>query len=212
LGLDPDGAAGAVSALAAHRQVTSRPVVRWRVGTLGAALAAIVLARQDATTVGLDPIAVGIGFGLALLALAVIAGWRPGGADRRLAGAVVVGTVTGLGLIAVALVDDGRVPVLPGHAAAFAPWVVATVLVGWAEEAVLRGTLFDAVEASLGAAGAVVLTAIAFALIHLPAYGPGILPLDLGVGLALGGLRLLSGGVAAPTAAHVVADLATWWL
>ena len=34
----------------------------------------------------------------------------------------------------------------------------------------------------------------------------------LGVGLWLAGLRLATGGVAAPAIAHTVADLATWWL
>jgi hypothetical protein len=32
------------------------------------------------------------------------------------------------------------------------------------------------------------------------------------VGLGFAGLRLVTGGIAAPAAAHAVADLATWWL
>jgi hypothetical protein len=35
---------------------------------------------------------------------------------------------------------------------------------------------------------------------------------DFGAGLALGGLRLLGRGVAAPAIAHALADVATWWL
>ena len=56
------------------------------------------------------------------------------------------------------------------------------------------------------------MTSVVFALLHVPLYGWHVVPLDLGVGLWLAGLRLISGGVAAPAVAHVVADLATWWL
>ena len=56
------------------------------------------------------------------------------------------------------------------------------------------------------------MTAVLFALMHVPLYGWHVVPLDLGVGLWLAGLRLATGGVAAPAIAHTVADLATWWL
>jgi membrane protease YdiL (CAAX protease family) len=59
---------------------------------------------------------------------------------------------------------------------------------------------------------AVLVTSVAFAIMHVPFYGPHVLLLDFGVGLALGGLRLLTRGVRAPAVAHVVADAATWWL
>ena len=59
---------------------------------------------------------------------------------------------------------------------------------------------------------AVAFTTIAFALLHVPLYGWHVVPLDLGVGLGFAGLRLLTKGIAAPAAAHAVADLATWWL
>jgi hypothetical protein len=59
---------------------------------------------------------------------------------------------------------------------------------------------------------AVVATSLVFALIHVPLYGWHVVPLDLGVGLLLGGLRLVTGGVTAPAAAHTIADVATWWL
>jgi len=55
-------------------------------------------------------------------------------------------------------------------------------------------------------------TSLLFALIHVPLYGWHVVPLDFGVGLWLAGLRLLSGGVAAPAIAHTIADLATYWL
>jgi len=47
---------------------------------------------------------------------------------------------------------------------------------------------------------------------HVPLYGWHVVPLDLGVGIFLGGLRLAGGGWAGPAIAHAVADLATWWL
>ncbi len=55
-------------------------------------------------------------------------------------------------------------------------------------------------------------TTAAFALLHVPLYGWAALPLDLAVGLLLGGLRMVSGGWGAPAVAHTLADLAGWWL
>ena len=59
---------------------------------------------------------------------------------------------------------------------------------------------------------AVAVTSLAFALIHVPLYGWHVVPLDFAVGVWLAGLRLASGGVAAPAIAHSLADLATWWM
>jgi membrane protease YdiL (CAAX protease family) len=95
---------------------------------------------------------------------------------------------------------------------AFAPWVGVTILVASAEELVLRGALFDELHGNLGTVGAVLVTSIVFALMHVPLYGWHVVPLDLGVGLWLAGLRLATGGIAAPAIAHTIADLATWWL
>ena len=74
------------------------------------------------------------------------------------------------------------------------------------------GRLFDALRRAGGIAPAILITTVAFALLHLPLYGWHVVPLDLAVGLAFAGLRLATGGLAAPAAAHAVADLATWWL
>jgi hypothetical protein len=46
----------------------------------------------------------------------------------------------------------------------------------------------------------------------VPLYGWGAVPLDLAVGVWLGGLRLVTGGWAAPAVAHTFADLAAGWL
>ena len=106
---------------------------------------------------------------------------------------------------------SGQLPWL-APSAAFAPWAAVTILVASAEELVLRGALFDDLDGSLGTLGAVVVTSLVFALMHVPLYGWQVVPLDLGVGLWLAGLRLATGGIAAPAVAHSIADLATWWL
>ena len=95
---------------------------------------------------------------------------------------------------------------------AIAVWTPVVAIVAIAEEVVLRGVLFDAVRVWGGAGWALLATTVLFALIHLPLYGVGALPLDLAVGLLLGGLRIISGGVLAPAIAHVIADLAGGWL
>jgi membrane protease YdiL (CAAX protease family) len=85
-------------------------------------------------------------------------------------------------------------------------------LVAVAEEVAIRGALFAMVAARYGDGGALVLTTLLFAAMHVPLYGMGSLPLDLAAGLLLGGLRIVSRGVLAPAIAHVIADLAGGWL
>jgi membrane protease YdiL (CAAX protease family) len=194
-------------------------LARWLVPVaLLTGLAAIVAARWSATRAGLDPLATGAAFGLALGALALVAGGR-GAAYRASRRAFAVGIGMGFGLALVAIVLVGAaiagthlVPGLGRPATAFAPWVAITILVASTEEALLRGRLFDALRGAGGVMPAVAITTIAFALMHVPLYGWHVVPLDLAVGLAFGGLRLATGSVLAPAAAHATADLATWWL
>lgn len=100
----------------------------------------------------------------------------------------------------------------------YATWAPVVAAVAVAEEAFLRGTLFDAVAAGHREGGAdrqglaVVVGAALFALLHVPLYGWPIVPLDAAVGLLLGELRRSSGGWAAPALAHTGADLAAWFL
>lgn len=91
-------------------------------------------------------------------------------------------------------------------------WLPLVAMVAASEELVLRGALFAALETSHGEVAAVAVTAVLFALVHLPLYGLGAMPIDLAVGFLLGGLRVVSGGVTAPLLAHVLADVATAWL
>jgi membrane protease YdiL (CAAX protease family) len=121
----------------------------------------------------------------------------------------------GLGLLGVVVVClpvglAQAVAVKPLHdATGFLPWALAVVVVGGVEEVFLRGTLFDAVPRPRVA---VAVSALAFALLHVPMYGWGAVPLDLAVGVVLGGLRLEAGTAAAPVVTHVGADLVGWFL
>lgn len=94
----------------------------------------------------------------------------------------------------------------------FPTWAALVIPIAGCEEILLRGALFEACDRVIGPVGAVAVTSVAFALIHVPLYGPTALPLDLAVGVWLGGLRLVTGGVAAPATAHILADLCGWWL
>jgi membrane protease YdiL (CAAX protease family) len=182
-----------------------------------AGLAALVLVRAWATRAGLDALVVGAAFGIALAAMAVRGsrGLRlPGSVNvRSLAVGLVFGLVlVGLTAAGAAVGGSSFIPGLGRPAAPFLPWAAITVLVASAEEGLLRGPLFDASRRAAGIATALLVTTAAFSLMHVPMYGWHVVPLDLAVGLALGGLRLATGGVLAPAAAHTVADLATWWL
>jgi membrane protease YdiL (CAAX protease family) len=171
-----------------------------------------------------------VGFGVAL-GLRVVVG-SPDVARSVPAGLVFAGCLVGLSLAArVAVAWSWRavrvglvgvavlclpvgvthlVALAPLHpAAGFAPWAAAVVVVAGAEELFLRGALFDRLGAGRGA---VVVTAVLFALLHVPMYGWRAVPLDLAVGLVLGGLRLEARSPVAPAVAHVGADLVGWFL
>jgi membrane protease YdiL (CAAX protease family) len=105
---------------------------------------------------------------------------------------------------------DGVMPVLPLDG--YVPWAVGVVAVAVAEEALLRGSLFTALEQRAGTVAAIAATSLAFALLHVPLYGWTVVPLDLAVGVWLAALRASTGSVVAPALAHSLADLAGWWL
>ncbi|MCW2598928.1 MAG: hypothetical protein JWM02_757 [Frankiales bacterium] len=94
----------------------------------------------------------------------------------------------------------------------FATWAAVVTVVATAEEIFLRGTLYDAVDDLAGPVPAIVVGAVCFALLHVPLYGWHVLPLDLAVGLVLGGLRQSTGTPAAPAVTHVGADFVGWFL
>jgi membrane protease YdiL (CAAX protease family) len=176
---------------------------------LGLALA-VWVRWQVFTTGALDGVTEGLVFGLTLLAIASLGGLR---FSVPSAGPIAAGLASGVALVALsALTRWPQLPLVPGHAAPFVPWAAVTVLVASGEELVLRGVLWRWAAAAGGDIAALLATSLLFALIHVPIYGQGVILLDFGVGLIFGGLRLWFGGPAAPAAAHVLADLATWWL
>jgi membrane protease YdiL (CAAX protease family) len=123
-------------------------------------------------------------------------------------GAAAAGVLVGLSLVGLPTVTFG-----PRAATSTLLWWAPLVAaVAATEELVLRGVLFDALHSRSGDAVAVAVTAVLFAVIHVPMYGVDALPIDLCVGVFLGSLRVASGGVTAPLVAHVLADLATGWV
>jgi membrane protease YdiL (CAAX protease family) len=107
----------------------------------------------------------------------------------------------GLAAIAVALVAGGR-PV----ASPLAAWSLPlALLAAVAEEALFRRAAYSALERH-GVIVAVGVTAVAFALIHVPLYGWAVLPVDLGAGLLLSWQRWASGTWTVPAATHAAAN------
>jgi membrane protease YdiL (CAAX protease family) len=204
-GVAVDGWALAVRAAAGRRQALEPPLL---LAGLAAAVAVRVGVAGPAR--GTSP-AGGAAFGAALLLLATAAGWRPARLSGRVAAAGVAG---GLALLAVPFVAHiGAGPLRFGPpAAAFPLWLAVVTLVAVAEEALLRGALMTALLRHTRAEAAVLVAALAFAALHVPIYGWVAVPLDVAVGVWLGGLRLATGGAGAPAIAHTVADVATWWL
>ena len=174
-------------------------------------LGVVVAVRwQIFRTAALDGVTEGLVFGVALVAVALLAGVRPARPDWQ---AVAAGIAAAGVLVAISSLARWPLPPMSvGHAAPFIPWVAVTTLVATAEELVLRGSLWRWTAVAAGDLAALLATSAVFALIHVPVYGWHVVPLDFGVGLLFGGLRLWFGGPGAPAVAHVLADLATWWL
>jgi membrane protease YdiL (CAAX protease family) len=113
--------------------------------------------------------------------------------------------VLGLGLAAVLAATWMTAPPPPvptGGAGA----ILLTSLAAVSEEAFFRRFLYGRML-RYGAGVAVAGSALAFALVHLPAYGWPALPIDLGAGLLFSWQRWASGRWSVPAATHVVADL-----
>ncbi len=121
----------------------------------------------------------------------------------------VAGVATGLVLLLPVMGAGASGRSLSG----FWGWGAAIVVIATLEEVVIRGRLQPAWTAEAGPIMGLLMSAAVFALIHLPRYGLGAMPLDFAVGLALGGLRAVTGRVAPCAIAHVIADWGAWfWL
>ena len=94
---------------------------------------------------------------------------------------------------------------------AFWSWAAIAAAIATLEEISIRGVLYQRWAGEAGPFAAIVIGAAVFALIHLPRYGLGAVPLDAAVGLALGGLRALTGRVLPCAVAHIVADWGAWF-
>jgi membrane protease YdiL (CAAX protease family) len=215
--------AAATARAMAQRAAASTTTVVLVLGLIGA----VGLRRGLAGVENARSVPAGAVFALLLFAMALAArgysstrwAWVGAGdqpAALRVTWAGTVGVAAAAVLCAAPLMTHLRAP---GGALAFGEFPVWAAVVGsvsLAEEAFLRGALWSAVtgwrRGSGGPWWSLAVTSVAFALLHVPFYGPQVLPLDLAVGVLLGGLRQLSGGVAAPAVAHAVADLAGWWL
>lgn len=177
-------------------------------GLAGLALA-VALRVETAGIDGVQSIPAGVVFGAALLALSLGMGlqrprWTWPALAWGVAGAAVLCVPPSLARLDSAGVTapDGVLPVW----AAVVTWVAIT------EELLLRGALYEAASRWRGDPAAIGLTAVAFALLHVPLYGWHVVPLDLAVGVFLGVLRAMTQSVVAPMTTHVLADLAGWWL
>ncbi len=179
---------------------------------LAVLLAAFGLSLWLRVVVGGDDVAgsvpAGLLFGGCLVALALAARTRVP-VSRR---AVLIG-LAGVALVCAPVALESLLTLKPLHGTeGFLPWAAAVTFIATAEEVFLRGTLYDSVEGVAGAVAAIVVGAVVFALLHVPLYGWHVVPLDLAVGLVLGGLRQATGTSAAPAVTHVGADLVGWFV
>jgi membrane protease YdiL (CAAX protease family) len=121
--------------------------------------------------------------------------------------------LAGLALVCFPVALEHLLTFRPVHGTdGFVMWALVVTVVAGAEEVFLRGTLYDAVTRWRSEGWAIVIGAVCFALLHVPMYGWHVLPLDLAVGLVLGGLRQQSGTPAAPAVTHIGADFVGWFL
>ena len=126
-------------------------------------------------------------------------------------GPAVTGILAGLAVGAVLLAPVVSGPFSARPVGAFLPWAAIAALVATLEETSIRGVLYRRLAGEAGTVAAIVVGAAVFALIHLPRYGVGAMPLDAAVGLALGGLRALTGRVLPCAVAHTMADWGAWF-
>jgi membrane protease YdiL (CAAX protease family) len=170
---------------------------------------ALVLRVRVAGAAGAHSVPAGVVFGVALLALAVAVGFpRPVLDWRQLAWSVGGAAVLCLPPLAHHLTHPGAA----APAGQLPVWAAVVTLVAVAEELLLRAALYEALMFWRGPYVAIAVTALAFAVLHVPVYGWSAAPLDLAVGVFLGVLRLLAGSVTAPALTHALADLVGWWL
>jgi membrane protease YdiL (CAAX protease family) len=192
---------------------TRNPATTREVLIGGLVLAGLALALgmrlAVADVAGVQSVAAGVVFGVALVLVSLAVGVRV----PRLRWSQLAWGVGGAALLCLppllhrlgeagVVTPDGMLP----------RWAAVVGLVAVGEELLLRGALFEAVARWRGESLAIAVAAIAFGFLHVPLYGWEVLPLDIAVGVFLGVLRSASGSVTAPALTHLLADLAGWWL
>jgi membrane protease YdiL (CAAX protease family) len=145
-----------------------------------------------------------LGLVLVLEPPGVIAGIRPLG----LAPSIGLGLLAGA-LLAIPVMFSGVFSARP--MAAFGPWATATLMVAALEEAAIRGAVQQLWTEERGVVAGLAAGAITFAAIHIPHYGLAAMPIDLAVGVLLGGLRLVTGRILPCVIAHTLADWGAWF-
>lgn len=180
------------------------------VALLGLA-AAVALRVQIAGSDGARSQTAAVWFAAALAGVALATQGGAPAAGLRIR-AIGVGLAGALVLCVPAAVRHAMIGVPGITADGYATWAAFVVIVAVTEEALLRGSLFRAIETRAGTALAIGVTSVAFGLLHAPVYGWAVVPLDIAVGVWLGTLRAITGTVTAPAIAHCAADLAGWWL
>ena len=192
------------------RLAAPRRAARVTVLVLGAAgLRALLLPAGDVVSTA--------AFGACLLTISWVERGDPlprpsparGEADSR--GFFIWSVLAGLATGAVLLVPVMLSPLSSRPLAAFWEWAAIAAVIATLEETAIRGALYRRWSEEAGPLVAILAGALVFAVLHLPRYGLGAMPLDAAVGLALGGLRALTGRVLPCAVAHTIADWGAWF-
>ncbi|HYZ02354.1 MAG TPA: CPBP family intramembrane glutamic endopeptidase [Candidatus Binatia bacterium] len=182
-----------MSAAIDRRQPLRTPVLEWAAVVAGAAL---LLSRSSVVGWSSAPV----------ILLAVYAGivWMSldGPVEPRPVAQRASVLAIGLAAVLAASLLTGPRPPAPITQWALPLGVVAAV----AEEAFFRGLLYRTLSRA-GAFVAIAGTALAFAAIHVPAYGDPAFWVDLGAGAVLSWQRWATGGWGVPAATHVAANV-----
>jgi len=169
-----------------------------------ASCAVLLLRNAPLATSVRTPAGLALAYAVVLAASAAIAhsvSGPPGDVPRT---GVAVAAPLGVGLLALVL---ARVAVAPtASVGATAESAALSVLAAVAEEALFRGAAFRLLQRG-GTWTAVLGSAGLFALVHVPAYGWPVVPVDFGAGLLFSWQRLASGRWSVPAATHAAANL-----
>jgi membrane protease YdiL (CAAX protease family) len=122
-------------------------------------------------------------------------------ADRSSPHAWLAAAAIGIGAFATIRLASALPP--PGGGARM---VTLAIVAAFAEELFFRRFLYAALLRR-GAAVAIAVSALAFALVHIPAYGSAVFPIDLAAGLVLSWQRWATGSWTAPAVTHAAANL-----